>query len=1172
MPDSGRNAYRGFEYQIRVTVWLSLTFFEHGGVETIVIEPLSGEDLHALDPASGIDTSERDARCRAGNVDVQVKGRQTDAWGNAELKEILQGGKDPTEATPRVWPLTRLRADESLRFLFVTDASVRAELRPLLVDSADFAMRSVPQGHLTAVLTEETDELRGRIGILDKRRLEDVEGQARDGLVRGFKVPRLNVDACFDRLVDRVRDGLREPSRGELALTELYELARSFGGQPEGPEPFVEPLLFATFRLYLAQRHALILLGEPGVGKTTAAERLTYEHRSQSEPFALLEPRAPDDLRAAQRTNEPVLVYVEDPFGRSRHEERSGSDWMVALEAFLAHVGTSRRLLVTSRESFAALHITDKRTPRAHGVKLSLDDEGYNRELLLQGHLTREPNITPAIVTWIDTRRALVLRELSRPLSYERLAARAAAVAEADQTPELLAKIVDEARDAEFGQELEETFAGEPEAVQRGLAAVWIALRTWPRSEKIDVQLARMEEALAEVGAEVRAAATRLQNLRWLKRVSGRLYMHPSYEDACLRVLERRPVLSSDVASRILLMLLNQADYDSSWAAWSAIAARLTIREATTTELRRAARAIIVASARRATPSGDFAAALRFLGTNPTDGEVIDMVAAALLLKRGRPRDSLHFSLFRAWKPPAWTPTVLAQVRANTEADAIVRAFVRTTFPTMPALLSKDGADQLVSFLYSIADVSLEFDAQLQSIDEVPVELATIIAEGAVASRNANADAMIRRAQAIDAAADAWIETLVDVDDDDYAYSEHLGEVYQERMVPARAMVDAVLRDRARNGARAWASTRSEHIVFEQFAERAKNEERELEVLRRVLEVCPDDLRTVVVAGVAQGDVSLRTVPRLASILLAYVPPADWASLIGKQILRGYAGDPSLAHLNEVAEAAANAARVHAPFERAALIYELGVPEMLPISARLKTVASDVERDAASALNSMPATLARTVLPLVEEIAGSQHSSAIRAIEVLAQIGLSAVRRLGDHVRNDADADRVIDCLQLADRLRLSAEEEAHAHLVLERGLSHKRASVREFAVELFGRQWDPPTLTRLARMVEDPSSRVRIALARALAGHPADAAWHTLVKLLYDSKDTSYAGRHGYSNDEDLEYGVARAAADALADLHVWEPDLEAAVNDFLASDASAARDAHIRKVLFAAREIGVN
>jgi hypothetical protein len=99
MPDPGRNAYRGFEDQIRVTVWLSVTFLESGGIDTIVIEPLGGEDLHALDPASDLDTGERDVRFRAGNIDVQVKSRQADAWGNIELKEILQGKKDTTGPT-----------------------------------------------------------------------------------------------------------------------------------------------------------------------------------------------------------------------------------------------------------------------------------------------------------------------------------------------------------------------------------------------------------------------------------------------------------------------------------------------------------------------------------------------------------------------------------------------------------------------------------------------------------------------------------------------------------------------------------------------------------------------------------------------------------------------------------------------------------------------------------------------------------------------------------------------------------------------------------------------------------------------------------------------------------------------------------------------------------------
>jgi hypothetical protein len=77
MFDPGRNAYRGFAYQIQVTAWLALVFLREGDASRVIVEPLGGEDLKALDVSSGLPTVHRPVHTTVGDIVVQVKGSRT---------------------------------------------------------------------------------------------------------------------------------------------------------------------------------------------------------------------------------------------------------------------------------------------------------------------------------------------------------------------------------------------------------------------------------------------------------------------------------------------------------------------------------------------------------------------------------------------------------------------------------------------------------------------------------------------------------------------------------------------------------------------------------------------------------------------------------------------------------------------------------------------------------------------------------------------------------------------------------------------------------------------------------------------------------------------------------------------------------------------------------------
>lgn len=1152
MMDPGRNAYGGFEYQIRVSAWLAAVFLRAGGCTAVVIEPLGGEDLAALDPASAVDTSGKSIVWSAGEVLVQIKSRATGAWGNEDLSAVL-AGKDPTTKTlARVRPLEELKAHRTKQFLFVTEASVNGDLGPLKVESPLFAPRQVPQGSLTATLKNETDELRGRIGILPGQLPAALDREARDVLVREWHVPRLDVERCHTHLLERIRDGLRSAARGTLSATELQALVRTFGGEPDFPEPFVEPSSFGTLRSMLDEHYALLLLGEPGVGKTTAARRLGYEHRMRSEPFALVEVTDPAELQRYASEAEPILVYVEDPFGRDRHEASTGNAWALALDHFLARATSSRRLVVTSRESFATPHVLGDRTPRLHAVQLTLSSEGYDRSALLEELENREPGLDDAGRAWIHTKEERILATLARPLSFERLIARAAHVPTADRTLERLQQIIEDARNAEFGPELEETFRDRPNVELRGLVVLWIGLHAWRHSDTAAAKLDEIEAVLGD--AEVGVVVDLMEQYRWLRRAWHRLVMHPSYEAACLHVAERRRALARTTVERVVDLLLQRADYRAAWAAWSAARpTSLAMNEATTGRLRVAARAVLVAPE---TKSSAFLATLRFLASAPDGAHVVDRLAVALTSRVARARS---WPGLTHWSPPAWTEQQWLEATSSPDAAAVVRRFVREGLPTAPTQMFSREARKLVRFLYEIVDLSAEFDALVIAIDEHQ-DVAWSIALGAVQSRTADIEAIVAKATAIDAEVTSWWARIAAKgDDDNDAYWEHFSEVARERNEPARALIDAVLDERGRSGARDWASHRSERLVFKRFAERASAEELDLEVIDRVLGASPEDTRAAIAMSVAR-----RTNERRwdAAALLVRVPANDWPPILSA--LFRDAGDDDLPACGvEAVSLVASFAAALLPLDRVALVHDLGDSATSFVAEAILQATSARERRALAALRLRGSAIHGEALPIVEAIAASKHAAAIAALEALRNVGLRVVERAAACFRSATHQDARCSYLAILGSLLNDRTEGDAARTVVREALSDLYAKVRTAAVEFLAQLNDGAVVEAIALLAEDPAARVRIAVAEAMGGRTQPIAEAVLVKLLADSQDTSVAARHGYPEPDETEYGVALAAASALQHAQPWSPTLVTAVAAFLASSAPTAQDTSIRELL---------
>ena len=125
----GSSGYAGYEYQKRVTAWLSLELMIGKALtDSIVVEPRSQEDIEAA--LKEPDEASLEFSTAPNKLTVQIKSRSTAPWSSSAFADVLKGKADDGELGRRARPLEMLTSDPRVKYLFVTNESVDASLRP----------------------------------------------------------------------------------------------------------------------------------------------------------------------------------------------------------------------------------------------------------------------------------------------------------------------------------------------------------------------------------------------------------------------------------------------------------------------------------------------------------------------------------------------------------------------------------------------------------------------------------------------------------------------------------------------------------------------------------------------------------------------------------------------------------------------------------------------------------------------------------------------------------------------------------------------------------------------------------------------------------------------------------------------------------------------------------
>ena len=212
---------------------------------------------------------------------------------------------------------------------------------------------------------------------------------------------------------------VRRAGGGRWTRTQLEQVIRRHDGYiASSPEldHYVHPTNWGDLRGAVGERHAALVIGQSGTGKTMATRKLYDELRKEIPGLARVPiTLGPDQLRD-DVTEPPVLYDIEDPWGRYDFEPKS-RPWNDQLAQLFAMARPDRMIVVTSRldvaQSAGALD-TVKRW------RVGLEAEHYGQAERRRLYRTRIDALPRKLQALAKESESSVLAELATPLEIQK--------------------------------------------------------------------------------------------------------------------------------------------------------------------------------------------------------------------------------------------------------------------------------------------------------------------------------------------------------------------------------------------------------------------------------------------------------------------------------------------------------------------------------------------------------------------------------------------------------------------------------------------------------------------------------------------------------------------------------------------------------------------------------
>lgn len=342
---SGTDALAGFDYQVDVSIWLALELvLANRLADAIELEPASEEDIEAdlADDEAGPVVSKAGlaAAGKPYRLVVQAKLRSGDPWSVSDVNRLLEHGE-------RRMPVAARLKDSDIRYLLVTSAALNAGAKALRTNSLSVWPQDALPATTAGLLPPDAA---GRIAIMSNLEPELLRSRIKVQLTETLRVPYALWEACLDALRSGAGSRVRRMGTNIWTRADLEEIVTQHEGHlASSPDldDYVPPTNWHALRSQVKDRHAVLIIGQSGTGKTLATDKLFDELSAETPGMRRVRIRTPEELRQYALPG-PAMFDIEDPWGRYTLDT-AGRGWVAELPGLMARARRERPIVATSR-------------------------------------------------------------------------------------------------------------------------------------------------------------------------------------------------------------------------------------------------------------------------------------------------------------------------------------------------------------------------------------------------------------------------------------------------------------------------------------------------------------------------------------------------------------------------------------------------------------------------------------------------------------------------------------------------------------------------------------------------------------------------------------------------------------------------------------------------------
>ncbi|HRF06809.1 hypothetical protein [Accumulibacter sp.] len=765
--------------------------------DAIVIEPRSHEDVEATvkDPDAALIGVT--GAVNGYELVLQAKSRSTAPWTTQDIAAVLRykpktAGK--AGPPPRQRPLAILATDPRKRYVFVTNESLDGPLRPFqgngLLDWPD--EDRLPPYTGTGYDATEQASIAKRIVFCAGVTEEVLQARIRQLLSLHGHVPLGNQLDCLRDLRVDVRRRLLGARHGRWSREELLATLGRHGGKITRTlalSHYVPPESFGAIQRMLVEKHAVVIVGPSGTGKTLTANFLENELRRSGMPFSIVgDEQGPGYVQGQLTRTGPVLFHLRDPWGSNRLAPNADR-WNNELPKLLREASANHKFLITSRSD--VLHSagsTIRKGIAPYAVAIEIEDYGNTRLADIYDRMCGD--LSGATLEFARVHRQRALDALRRPYEIDRFMV-TMSFENMAKTRRIAEIIADSQIDA-ISRVLADQIGSRGENGVACAAIVWALLRA-RKAVTADV-LSKLWRRIVKRDPSVRPELDSFIDFlvagRNLRREGAALtFYHPKVEDGLKMVLESHRSYAEHMLALVCHALVGLDASGDDWGRETALGVlkatcRLDGVDPTFTPKTRSGLDLyLLEGAVSAVSHGDFERAFKDLADYSSQKDVPGQLARFIMVGR---QESARQKMADFWEAPSSDDRELKRLRDHPNSEVLVSRFVSDVLPysdtyypnTIAHLLRKLVPDLDQAFWGALETVA--------SIDGVGRNIGPIVT-GVCAGVTHDFDAVIERFAAAEGEADKWMSAFREdlrrakEHELDAAHADHLIEEPSER-------------------------------------------------------------------------------------------------------------------------------------------------------------------------------------------------------------------------------------------------------------------------------------------------------------------------------------------------------------------------------------------------------